>query len=166
MHTNARTHASPHAHKSTTGCVRTACVECHAQVLVAKVSHCIHSTVVRADCVVERRTSDFPGFETTNRPISFTSHCPCLSEETLKVVFIFYLAFMPEEVKDPIGKLKISLTVFISDKNKSKADSPQFGPSPATDFEMLMRSGEYPVCCYANDQRLYVAIKWKICSNT
>ena len=33
--------------------------------------------------------------------ISFTSHCLCLSEETLKAGGPFYLVSMPGEVKDP-----------------------------------------------------------------
>ena len=31
----------------------------------------------------------------------FTSHCQCLSDETLYAVGPFYLVFMPGEVKDP-----------------------------------------------------------------
>ena len=33
--------------------------------------------------------------------ISFTPHCQCLSEETLKTVGPFYLVSVPGEVKDP-----------------------------------------------------------------
>ena len=33
--------------------------------------------------------------------ISFTSHCLCLSEETLKADGHFYLVSMPGELKDP-----------------------------------------------------------------
>ena len=38
-------------------------------------------------------------FET--QAISFTSHCLCLSEETLKAGGPFYQVSMPGEVKDP-----------------------------------------------------------------
>ena len=37
----------------------------------------------------------------SNPTISFTPHCQCLSEETLKAIGPFYMVSMQGEVKDP-----------------------------------------------------------------
>ena len=41
----------------------------------------------------------------SKRAISFTSHCLCLSEETVKAGGPFYLVSMPREVKDPTQRV-------------------------------------------------------------
>ena len=49
------------------------------------------------------------------KAISFTSHCLCLSEETLKSGGPFYL--VPGEVKDPIQRVNVVGSLILEDNS-------------------------------------------------